>query len=147
PAVYGTIQIPTSPLQKLSDQLIHALQLRKSPLLINQLASDENFAWLAEYASCMLAVPLLRQDQVLGCIFVFDKQSGIFDSVDSKLLHSIANESAIYIENSMLFSDVHGLMMGLLHSLTSAVDAKDAYTCGHSERVALLSRHLAQELN
>jgi putative nucleotidyltransferase with HDIG domain len=41
---------------------------------------------------------------------------------------------------------VHGLMMGLLHSLTSAVDAKDAYTCGHSERVALLSRHLAQQL-
>ena len=46
----------------------------------------------------------------------------------------------------MLFEDVHGLMMGLLHSLTSAVDAKDAYTCGHSERVALLSRHLAQEI-
>jgi len=36
--------------------------------------------------------------------------------------------------------------MGLLHSLTSAVDAKDAYTCGHSERVALLSRHLAQQI-
>jgi putative nucleotidyltransferase with HDIG domain len=34
--------------------------------------------------------------------------------------------------------------MGLLHSLTSAVDAKDAYTCGHSERVALISRALAQ---
>jgi putative nucleotidyltransferase with HDIG domain len=40
---------------------------------------------------------------------------------------------------------VNSLMMGLLHSLTSAVDAKDAYTCGHSERVALLSRHLAQQ--
>jgi putative nucleotidyltransferase with HDIG domain len=37
-------------------------------------------------------------------------------------------------------------MMGLLHSLTSAVDAKDAYTCGHSERVALLARHLAQQI-
>jgi len=37
-------------------------------------------------------------------------------------------------------------MMGLLHSLTSAVDAKDAYTCGHSERVALLSRNLAQQV-
>jgi HD-GYP domain-containing protein (c-di-GMP phosphodiesterase class II) len=35
--------------------------------------------------------------------------------------------------------------MGLLHSLVSAVDAKDAYTCGHSERVALLSRFVAQE--
>ena len=40
---------------------------------------------------------------------------------------------------------MRGLMMGLMHSLTSAVDAKDAYTCGHSERVALLSRHLAQQ--
>src|SRR5437764_1691964 len=44
----------------------------------------------------------------------------------------------------MLFEDVRELMMGLLHSLTSAVDAKDTYTCGHSERVALLSRTLAQ---
>ncbi|HEX5714997.1 MAG TPA: HD-GYP domain-containing protein, partial [Thermoanaerobaculia bacterium] len=69
-----------------------------------------------------------------------------FDSNDSKLLNSIANESAIYLENVMLFEDVHGLMMGLLHSLTSAVDAKDAYTCGHSERVALVSRHLAQQM-
>jgi putative nucleotidyltransferase with HDIG domain len=66
--------------------------------------------------------------------------------VDSKLLNSIANEAAIYLENAILFQDVHGLMMGLLHSLTSAVDAKDAYTCGHSERVALLSRQLAQQI-
>src|SRR3954451_23143523 len=37
-------------------------------------------------------------------------------------------------------------MMGLLHALTSAVDAKDAYACGHSERVALLSRRLSREI-
>jgi putative nucleotidyltransferase with HDIG domain len=79
-------------------------------------------------------------------LFGIDKTTGgEFDSVDSKLLNSIANESAIYLENANLFDDVHGLMMGLLHSLTSAVDAKDAYTCGHSERVALLSRHLAMQ--
>ena len=88
-------------------------------------------------------MPLLRREQLLGCLFALDKHSGDFDSVDSKLLAAIANESAIYLENAMLFGDVHDLMMGLLHSLTSAVDAKDAYTCGHSERVALLSRHLA----
>ena len=80
-------------------------------------------------------------------MFIVDKQGGEFDSVDSKLLNSIGNESAIYIENSVLFSDVHGLMMGLMHSLTSAVDAKDPYTCGHSERVALLSRHMSQQIS
>jgi putative nucleotidyltransferase with HDIG domain len=93
-----------------------------------------------------MAVPLLRQEQILGCLFAIDKTAGDFDSVDSKLLTSIANESAIYLENAMLFADVHGLMMGLLHSLTSAVDAKDAYTCGHSERVALLSRFMARQV-
>src|SRR5213075_512217 len=102
--------------------------------------------WLGECAKQLIAVPLQRQDQVLGCLFGIDKQVGEFDSVDSKLLNSIANEAAIYLENAMLFEDVHGLMMGLLHSLTSAVDAKDAYTCGHSERVALISRHLAMEI-
>jgi len=106
---------------------------------------DGTFAWLSEHATHLLAVPLQRQDQTLGCLFAIDKIDSEFDSADSKLLNSIANEAAIYVENLLLFEDVHGLMMGLLHSLTSAVDAKDSYTCGHSERVALLSRHLAKE--
>jgi HD-GYP domain-containing protein (c-di-GMP phosphodiesterase class II) len=86
-----------------------------------------------------------RQDEMLGYYFAVDKLEGEFDSQDSKLLGSIANESAIFLENAMLYDDVHGLMMGLLHSLTSAVDAKDAYTLGHSERVAAVGRQLAVE--
>jgi HD-GYP domain-containing protein (c-di-GMP phosphodiesterase class II) len=82
----------------------------------------------------------------MGVLFALDKEDDDFDSVDTKLLTSIANESGIYLENATLFDDVHGLMMGLLHALTSAVDAKDAYTCGHSERVALLSRYIAQQM-
>jgi putative nucleotidyltransferase with HDIG domain len=80
-------------------------------------------------------------------MFAIDKLAGEFDTVDSKLLNSIASESAIYLENALLYDDVHGLMMGLLHSLVNAVDAKDTYTCGHSERVALLSRTLAERAN
>src|SRR5205823_11789221 len=137
---------PPGKVHRLADELMKVLTGRKSVLLINDLANDKTFSWLGECAKQLIAVPLQRQDQVLGCLFGIDKLVGEFDSVDSKLLNSIANESAIYLENVMLFEDVHGLMMGLLHSLTSAVDAKDAYTCGHSERVALLSRHLAAQI-
>ena len=147
PVLYGPIKVPGEDLQRLVSDLLPLLVERNSTLLINDLATDKNFSWLAAHARRLLAIPLQRQEQVLGCLFVLDKNSGEFDSVDSKLLSSIGNESAIYLENSMLFADVHGLMMGLLHSLTSAVDAKDAYTCGHSERVALLSRHLAIEVS
>lgn len=146
PVLYGSIKLPELTLRRLADQLLPTVRHRKGQLLINDLKSDENFAWLAKHARQLLAVPLQRQEQVLGCMFLLDKHSSEFDSVDAKLFNSIANESAIYLENSQLFDDVHGLMMGLLHSLTSAVDAKDSYTCGHSERVALLSRHLAAEI-
>ena len=145
PILYGSIALPELALRRLADQLVPTLRHHKGQLLINDLASDKNFGWLARHARQLLAVPLQRQEQVLGCMFLLDKHVKEFDSVDSKLFNSIANESAIYLENSLLFGDVHGLMMGLLHSLTSAVDAKDSYTCGHSERVALLSRHLATE--
>lgn len=146
PVLYGSLSLPPGKVHRLSDELMKVLNGRKSPLLVNHLAADKTFGWLGEHAKRLIAVPLQRQDQILGCMFGIDKMVGEFDSVDSKLLNSIANESAIYLENVTLFEDVHGLMMGLLHSLTSAVDAKDAYTCGHSERVALLSRHLAKTI-
>jgi HD-GYP domain-containing protein (c-di-GMP phosphodiesterase class II) len=91
-----------------------------------------------------VAVAIQRQERVLGTIFCLDKADQDLTTQDSKLLSSIANETAIYLENAALFSDARGLMMGLLHPLTSAVDAKDAYTCGHSQRVALFGREIAQ---
>jgi HD-GYP domain-containing protein (c-di-GMP phosphodiesterase class II) len=145
PVLYGPLSLPPGTVHRLADELMPVLFHRKSPLLINDLAKDKTFHWLSEHSKHLLAVPLQRQDQVLGCLFALDKIHGDFDSQDSKLLNSIANESAIYLENAMLFDDVHGLMMGLLHSLTSAVDAKDAYTCGHSERVAAISKQLTLE--
>jgi HD-GYP domain-containing protein (c-di-GMP phosphodiesterase class II) len=147
PVLYGSMSLPPGNVHRLADELMQLLRQRKAPLLINHLKKDKAFHWLADHARQILAVPLLRGEQLLGCLFGLEKQSGEFDTVDSKLLNSIANESAIYLENSMLYEDVRGLLMGLLHSLVSAVDAKDAYTCGHSERVALLSRVLAQEAN
>jgi putative nucleotidyltransferase with HDIG domain len=146
PALYGSMKLPQQKVARLAEELTAMLWELKGPLLINELSADRTFHWLGHHAQRLLAVPLQRQDQILGCLFALDKEEGEFDSVDTKLLNSIANESAIYLENAMLFEDVHGLMMGLLHSLTSAVDAKDAYTCGHSERVALVSRHLAQQM-
>jgi GAF domain-containing protein len=146
PVLYGTMGLPPGTVQKLADELLVLLRARREPLLVSRLSSDRAFGWLSEHAQQMLAVPMMRGDTLLGCLFGLDKTSGEFDTVDIKLLTSIANESAIYLENARLFDDVRGLLMGLLHSLTSAVDAKDAYTCGHSERVALLSRLLAGEV-
>jgi len=145
PVVYGRLTLPNGTIDRMAEELMPRVTERDTPLLINDLRKETGFNWLSPYVRRILAVPMQRQDQILGCYFAIDKLEGDFDSQDSKLLSSIANESAIYLENAMLFDDVHGLMMGLLHSLTSAVDAKDTYTLGHSERVAAFARQLTLE--
>jgi putative nucleotidyltransferase with HDIG domain len=146
PELCGEHGLQPAQVTRLSSELMPALARRGGALIIHDLAADPGFRWLAGAgARQLLAVPLQRGEQMLGCLFALDKPTGEFDSVDAKLLNSIANETSIYVENTRLFEDVHGLMMGLLLSLTSAVDAKDAYTCGHSERVALVSRHIARQ--
>jgi HD-GYP domain-containing protein (c-di-GMP phosphodiesterase class II) len=145
PVMYGPLSLPPGKVRRLAVELLEWMVKHKTSLLINEMARDKRFSWMGDSAQRLLAVPLQRGEEVLGVLFTLEKENSDFDSVDSKLLNSIANESAIYLENAVLFEDVHGLMMGLLHSLTSAVDAKDAYTCGHSERVALLSTLLAKE--
>jgi HD-GYP domain-containing protein (c-di-GMP phosphodiesterase class II) len=69
-----------------------------------------------------------------------------FDSTDAKLFNSVASGCAVFVENGRLFKDLKELFIGSLKALTSSIDAKDQYTRGHSERVALLSRWIADKL-
>jgi len=73
-----------------------------------------------------------------------DKQD--FDSTDVKLFNSVASGCAVFIENGRLFRDLKELFIGSLKALTSSIDAKDPYTRGHSERVAFISRWIAERL-
>ncbi len=69
-----------------------------------------------------------------------------FDSTDVKLFTSVASECAVFIENNRLFSELKQLFIGSLKALTRSIDAKDRYTRGHSERVAFISKWIAEHL-
>jgi putative nucleotidyltransferase with HDIG domain len=73
-----------------------------------------------------------------------DKQD--FDSTDVKLFNSVACECAVFVENNRLFTELKDLFIGSLKALTRSIDAKDRYTRGHSERVAFISKWLAERL-
>jgi len=69
---------------------------------------------------------------------------GDFTSVDVQLFRAVADRVTPFLENHRLYEDLADLLMGMLHALVSSIDAKDTYTCGHSERVAYISRALAR---
>ncbi|KKL60765.1 hypothetical protein LCGC14_2202030, partial [marine sediment metagenome] len=114
-------------------------------LVDNQFAS--NAAHLGpgvEKIRTIIAVPLTSGDKIKGVLLGVNKLTGEFDSNDLKLIGSISSQAAVFLENHHLYEDLQDLLMGMLHALTSSIDAKDPYTSGHSRRVALISRKLAE---
>jgi len=137
-----------------NDMLVHALH---EPLLdalhagdamvYNEIAPDDVWANLRTSMQRFACVPLVRDRRPLGVMLAIDKTDhSEFNSVDMKLLTNVGNQCAIFLENAALYQDMQGLFMGVLHALTRSIDAKDAYTRGHSQRVAELSRALAQRI-
>lgn len=99
---------------------------------------------LSAAASKLMIVPIVREAGVLGLLIGADKiTGGQLTTIDSKLATTTAQNMGIFLENAMLYEDMQDMFMGTLHALIASIDAKDAYTCGHSERVAWLSRELA----
>src|SRR4029077_19766360 len=74
------------------------------------------------------------------------KDGGDFGTVQTSLLSSVASILGTHQRNLELFQQRESLLLAFVRSLVSTLDAKDAYTRGHSERVALISRRLGMQL-
>jgi len=49
-------------------------------------------------------------------------------------------------KNYRLVRDKEHLLIGVLRALINTIDAKDSYTCGHSDRWPLVARCVGKEL-
>jgi HD-GYP domain-containing protein (c-di-GMP phosphodiesterase class II) len=93
----------------------------------------------------VLAHPITSENEVLGLLLAGDKEGAdaAASSTDMKLLAATASHLAIFLENAALYQDLNAMFLGTLEALVASIDAKDRYTCGHSQRVAELTRQLA----
>lgn len=69
-----------------------------------------------------------------------------FGTVQASLLASVASILGTHGRNLDLYRQHEELLLCFVKSLVSSLDAKDPYTRGHSERVALIGRRLGAEL-
>ncbi len=92
--------------------------------------------------------PILRTGTVAGFLLAGDKGGNDpqVSSYDTHLLEAASGYIGPFLENVSLYETQQQMFLGTLRALTSAIDAKDPYTSGHSERVAMLSARLAREL-
>lgn len=141
-------------------RLAEEISSGKEALLDSEVDSALKYDW-PERVKNIIAVPLFGKEKaeshftgagrdgnrMIGLMVAVNrigKQD--FDSTDIKLFNSVAGGCAVFIENGRLFRDLKELFIGSLKALTSSIDAKDKYTHGHSERVAFISRWIAERL-
>jgi HD-GYP domain-containing protein (c-di-GMP phosphodiesterase class II) len=156
----GLIDIDDRMAAALHQRLADELGRGREALLDSEVDSPFRYAWPASVRN-IIAVPLCAKDKgdsgsvrrgkgtvaIIGLMVAVncvDKPD--FDSTDVKLFTSVASGCAVFIENGRLFNDLKELFVGSLKALTSSIDAKDQYTRGHSERVALISRWIAERV-
>ncbi len=141
----GRSSLNIEDIRAVGPKLIEAMRGRTEPIIIDD-AAVLGIPGLDRIAHSLLVTPLHVDGKSLGLLYGADKinaGSGL-STVDSKLCASLGSSLSIYLKNVMLYEDMHSMFLGTLHALSTTIDAKDSYTHGHSERVALIARQLAE---
>jgi len=157
----GLIDLNSQMAALLQSRLVDELNRGQEALL----DSDVDTPWRHEWPEAIrniIAVPLYakgpadsagarrptqRNASIIGYMVAVNHiEKPDFDSTDIKLFTSVASGCAVFIENGRLFNDLKELFVGSLRALTNSIDAKDQYTRGHSERVAVISRWIGERL-
>ncbi len=104
---------------------------------------------------------LIVKDELLGLISMSDKFSGEdYTRYDYQLLSVMAQHISFslhshtllmrlmyrYNENKGLYENMKRIYYDTIHAFAAAIDAKDAYTKGHSHRVSSYSAAVAKEM-
>lgn len=94
-----------------------------------------------------ILVPIAERNHRFGWLCSCNLADGQeFGTVQASLLASVASILGTHGRNLDLYRQHEELLLSFVRSLVSSLDAKDPYTRGHSERVALVARAIGTEL-
>ena len=96
----------------------------------------------------LITYPLLAQGKIMGILYLARHDSAQpFTAGELQSLSILAGKAATAMENSRLYQQLEQAYLSTINALANAVEARDVYTKGHTERVWYLAETLAKKLN
>ena len=121
-------------------------RVKNWPLVLNEpvtTAPDWEFPQVRQ----LILLPLTSGKRNFGWLTAINHEDGLeFGTVEASLLRSVGAILSIHCGNLALYREQGEFLKGMVRALTSAIDAKDPYTSGHSDRVARISVMLGREM-
>ncbi len=103
--------------------------------------------WPVEGIRQLIITPLCEGDNLFAWLASFNHtDGGEFGTVEASLLSSLGVMLGIHSGNRELYRQQAEFLADVVRAMSSAIDAKDPYTCGHSDRVARIAVRLAKEM-
>jgi putative nucleotidyltransferase with HDIG domain len=108
-----------------------------------------------------ISVPMIARGELMGLIFLSEKLTrDPYTEEDTEIISAISRNIAIAFynhrllvslkrkadENRRLYGEMRRIYRDTVRAFGAAIDLKDAYTSGHSDRVARYSEALAREM-
>ncbi len=95
----------------------------------------------------LLILPVWVQKELAAILWLASSQTEQFTTEDITLASQLADQIAVALSNSGLIAELQEMNWGALQALARAVDAKSAWTAGHSERVTELALKMGKAIH
>ena len=159
-ATTGSIRLETSRIVEFVKQC--EANSKGMTSVFNTQSSNTVFTGFPELRNCIFT-RLEKNGKVYGYLIALNKEVDTFcrtpeqflaidpngfqfGTFEAGLLSSLGTILASHAANSELFREQEALVTGVIRAVINAIDAKDQYTCGHSDRVAEISKAIAQQM-
>jgi len=138
----GPVRLADSPLDRevVSGRAVTILDVRQDPRF--QYPQEAG----AEGLVSVFCLPLRRGEEVFGALRVYSGVRHLWSRRERRLLQAFADQAAVALDNARLHEDLRRSYWETVSALARAIEAKDPYTMGHSERVTDYALQLGRAL-